>query len=319
MKVRKGLAVIAMGTILAAAGAAYSAPLQQSYYQNNDRQVRIAESQRERGERLIQRGKQLERMGNWRQGRGAGAAGPAAGPGSSTPRTLWHIGRASRTVTKLHLCGHNAAEVAGGLKGRACDPGYLLDVRALERTPAPLEQYWFIRWPSWQCSPSVSPVFRLSSPDHLPGLESESASVREWPCLTTSATSPLVPSDRSPVILALSWSNGIPRFLETCSAAMNCPSFLNPLSAVFRSVPGGSRLCILRRKGRVVLKTLVELRLPVGMGVMSTFCIGTNLRLFMIVTDALAVPLADGRTRTTIRPFSLGRRRITVQGYNQAC
>ena len=68
MKVRKGLVVIATGTILAAAGAAYSAPLQQSYYRDNDRQVRIAESQKARGERLIQRGKQLERMGNWRQG-----------------------------------------------------------------------------------------------------------------------------------------------------------------------------------------------------------------------------------------------------------
>jgi Ni/Co efflux regulator RcnB len=68
MKVRKGLAVIATGTILAAAGAAYSAPLQQGYYRDNDRQVRIAESQKERGERLIRRGRQLERMGNWRQG-----------------------------------------------------------------------------------------------------------------------------------------------------------------------------------------------------------------------------------------------------------
>jgi len=76
MKVRKGLVVIATGTILAAAGAAYSAPLQQSYYRDNDRQVRIAESQKERGERLIQRGKQLERFGNGgRERRWSGRAG----------------------------------------------------------------------------------------------------------------------------------------------------------------------------------------------------------------------------------------------------
>jgi hypothetical protein len=68
MKIRKGLAVLAAGTILAAAGAAYSAPLQEHYYRDDARQVRIAESQIERGERLIRRGQELERRGNWRKG-----------------------------------------------------------------------------------------------------------------------------------------------------------------------------------------------------------------------------------------------------------
>src|SRR5689334_15799303 len=48
-----------------------------------------------------------------------------------------------------------------------------------------------------------------------------------------------------PVILALSWSNGIPRLWDTCTAATNCPRFLKPCEAVCRSVPAGSRLCSL--------------------------------------------------------------------------
>jgi len=58
MKVRKSLVGIAAGAILAVSGAAYSAPLQR-YYHDDERQ---------QAERLIRRGEQLERAGHWRQG-----------------------------------------------------------------------------------------------------------------------------------------------------------------------------------------------------------------------------------------------------------
>jgi hypothetical protein len=58
MKVRKSLVGIAAGAILAVSGAAYSAPLQ-GYYHDNERQ---------RAEQLIRRGEQLERRGHWKQG-----------------------------------------------------------------------------------------------------------------------------------------------------------------------------------------------------------------------------------------------------------
>ena len=123
MKVRKGLAVIAMGTILAAAGAAYSAPLQQSYYREQRSAVPYRGVSKRAGRAAHPTRQTTRKNGQLAAGTGAGAAGPAAGPGSSTPRTLWHIGRASRTVAKLHLCGLSPTEVAGVAKGRACDPG----------------------------------------------------------------------------------------------------------------------------------------------------------------------------------------------------
>jgi len=67
MKVRKGLVGIAMGVVLAAAGAAYSAPAQ-GYYQDGYSRVRIAENQEQRARAMIRRGEQLERMGYWREG-----------------------------------------------------------------------------------------------------------------------------------------------------------------------------------------------------------------------------------------------------------
>src|SRR5215813_8317017 len=48
-----------------------------------------------------------------------------------------------------------------------------------------------------------------------------------------------------PIILAFNWSNGMPRLCETCTAATNCPRFLNPCAACCRFVPGGRRLCSL--------------------------------------------------------------------------
>jgi hypothetical protein len=56
MRVRKTLVGIAAGAILAVSGAAYSAPLQDYYRQ--EQQAR----------RLIRQGEQLERRGYWRQG-----------------------------------------------------------------------------------------------------------------------------------------------------------------------------------------------------------------------------------------------------------
>src|SRR5215831_7531944 len=48
-----------------------------------------------------------------------------------------------------------------------------------------------------------------------------------------------------PIILAFNWSNGMPRLCETCTAATNCPRFLNPCAACCRFVPVGRRLCSL--------------------------------------------------------------------------
>ena len=67
MKVRKGLVGIAAGAILAVTGAAYSAPLQR-YYHDDDRQIRISEAQEQQARRLIREGEQLERRGYRRQG-----------------------------------------------------------------------------------------------------------------------------------------------------------------------------------------------------------------------------------------------------------
>src|SRR5258706_2817137 len=49
-----------------------------------------------------------------------------------------------------------------------------------------------------------------------------------------------VPSILSPVIAAFKSANGMFRFFETFTAATNCPKFLNPEVAPFRSVPTGS-------------------------------------------------------------------------------
>ena len=47
------------------------------------------------------------------------------------------------------------------------------------------------------------------------------------------------------VMRVFSWVNGIPRLLDTLTAATNCPRLRKPDEAVIRSVPAGSRPCSL--------------------------------------------------------------------------
>ena len=43
-----------------------------------------------------------------------------------------------------------------------------------------------------------------------------------------------------PVIAVFKSAKGMPRFCETCRAAMNCPWFVKPAEAVLRLIPSGS-------------------------------------------------------------------------------
>jgi hypothetical protein len=65
MKVRKGLITIAVGAILATAGAAYSVSVR-NYYSNEHQ--RIGEAREQRGYAMIRRGEELERRGYRKQG-----------------------------------------------------------------------------------------------------------------------------------------------------------------------------------------------------------------------------------------------------------
>jgi hypothetical protein len=69
MKVRKGLITLAAGAILATTAAAYSAPAQNYYTNQNERQERMGRNDEQRGYALIRRGEQLERTGHWQQGK----------------------------------------------------------------------------------------------------------------------------------------------------------------------------------------------------------------------------------------------------------
>lgn len=69
MKIRKGLITLAAGAILATTAAAYSAPAQNYYSNNRERNERIGHNDEQRGYALIRRGEQLERTGHWKQGK----------------------------------------------------------------------------------------------------------------------------------------------------------------------------------------------------------------------------------------------------------